>query len=58
MGMHMATAGRPGAFTSRVFPNGIFHIGKHLSTLIFAYERQEHLSLYCKLGETIIRPNT
>jgi hypothetical protein len=27
------------------FPNGIFHRGKHLSTLIVAYERQEHFSL-------------
>jgi hypothetical protein len=38
MGMHKATAGRPGASTSRVFRNGIFHTGKHLSTLIVAYE--------------------
>jgi hypothetical protein len=33
-----------------VFPNGIFHISKHLSTLIVAYERQEHFSLLLQTG--------
>jgi hypothetical protein len=40
MGVRMAIAGRPGTSTSRVFPNDIFHIGKHLSTLIVICERQ------------------
>jgi hypothetical protein len=30
--------------------NGIFHTGKHLSTLIVTYERQEHFSLLLQAG--------
>jgi hypothetical protein len=57
MGVNMATAGRPGASASRVFPNGIFHTDKHLSTLIVTYDMNIS-ACYCKLGETIIRSNT
>jgi hypothetical protein len=45
MSMHMATAGRPGTSISKVFSDNNFHIGKHLSTLIVAYDRQEHFNL-------------
>jgi hypothetical protein len=48
--MRMATAEGPGASTSNVFCNGNPHIGKHLSTLTVANERQEHFNLSLQTG--------
>jgi hypothetical protein len=44
-GLHIATAGRPGISTSKVFRSSNFLIGKRASTLIVACEKQERLSL-------------